>query len=202
MPLDQAADAAVEGAAFGAFPMMWIVVNALWIFNVTEVTGHFAVLRRAFSAVSENQRVQVVVIAFCFGALLEALAGFGTPVAICGVILVGLGFKPIKAAAVALVADTAPVARRDRDPDHHALPGHRSPGARPQSDGRSPDPVHRAPQPVRAGLHGGWPARVAGNMARRARCRRPILRRYSIALASDPALMSCARVTFVCWHAA
>jgi lactate permease len=110
MPFGQAADAAVEGAAFGAFPIMWIVVNALWIFNMTEVTGHFAVLRRAFSAVSDDQRVQVVVIAFCFGALLEALAGFGTPVAICGVMLVGLGFKPVKAAAVALVADTAPVA--------------------------------------------------------------------------------------------
>jgi lactate permease len=89
---------------------MWIVVNALWIFNMSDVTGYFAVLRRAFRSVSDDQRVQVVVIAFCFGALLEALAGFGTPVAICGIMLVGLGFSPIRAAAVALVADTAPVA--------------------------------------------------------------------------------------------
>jgi lactate permease len=110
MPFGQATDAAAEGAAFGFFPIMWIVINALWIFHVTEETGYFAILRRAFSAVSDDQRVQVVMIAFCFGALLEALAGFGTPVAICGVMLVGLGFKPIKAAAVALVADTAPVA--------------------------------------------------------------------------------------------
>jgi lactate permease len=110
MPLGQAGDAALEGAAFGLWPIMWIVVNALWIYNMTDATGHFAVLRRAFSAVSDDQRVQVIMIAFCFGALLEALAGFGTPVAICGVMLVGLGFKPIKAAAVALVADTAPVA--------------------------------------------------------------------------------------------
>src|SRR5207302_7468663 len=73
-------------------------------------TGHFAVLRRAFSEVSGDLRVQVVMVAFCFGALLEALAGFGTPVAICGVMLVGLGLAPIRAAAVALVADTAPVA--------------------------------------------------------------------------------------------
>jgi lactate permease len=86
------------------------VINALWIFNMTVETGDFAVLRRAFSSVSNDQRVQVVMIAFCFGALLEALAGFGTPVAICGVMLVGLGFRPIKAVAVALVADTAPVA--------------------------------------------------------------------------------------------
>jgi len=89
---------------------MWIVINALWIYNMTDATGHFAVLRRAFASVSDDARIQVVMIAFCFGALLEALAGFGTPVAICGVMLVGLGLRPIQAAAVALVADTAPVA--------------------------------------------------------------------------------------------
>jgi lactate permease len=110
MPVGQAADSGLEGAAFGFFPIMWIVINALWIFNMTEETGHFAVLKRAFEGVSHDKRVQVVMIAFCFGALLEALAGFGTPVAICGVMLVGLGFKPVKAAAVALIADTAPVA--------------------------------------------------------------------------------------------
>ncbi len=110
MPAGQALDSAAEGAAFGFFPIMWIVINALWIYNLTDVTGHFAVLRRAFSQVSEDIRVQVVMIAFCFGALLEALAGFGTPVAICGVMLVALGLKPIKAAGVALLADTAPVA--------------------------------------------------------------------------------------------
>ncbi len=110
MPIGLASDAALEGAAFGFFPIMWIVINALWIYHMTEETGHFAVLRRVFASVSEDQRVQVVMIAFCFGALLEALAGFGTPVAICGVMLVGLGLRPIKAAAVALVADTAPVA--------------------------------------------------------------------------------------------
>ena len=110
MPVGQAGDAALEGAVFGFWPIMWIVINALWIYNMTEETGHFAVLRRAFSSVSSDQRVQVVIVAFCFGALLEALAGFGTPVAICGVMLVGLGLSPVRAAAVALVADTAPVA--------------------------------------------------------------------------------------------
>jgi lactate permease len=110
MPIGQAGDAALEGAVFGFWPIMWIVINALWIFNMTDATGYFAVLRRTFSSVSADPRVQVVVIAFCFGALLEALAGFGTPVAICGVMLVGLGFSPLKAASLALVADTAPVA--------------------------------------------------------------------------------------------
>jgi lactate permease len=110
MPVGQVADSALEGAAFGLWPIMWIVINALWIFNMSDITGYFAVLRRAFSSVSDDHRVQVVVIAFCFGALLEALAGFGTPVAICGIMLVGLGLSPLRAASVALVADTAPVA--------------------------------------------------------------------------------------------
>src|SRR5215218_7818033 len=110
MPVDQTALSATEGAAFGLFPIMWIVVAAIWIYNMTVETGHFAVLRRSFGAISTDQRVQAVIIAFCFGALLEALAGFGTPVAITAVMLIALGFQPIKAAAVALVANTAPVA--------------------------------------------------------------------------------------------
>jgi lactate permease len=110
MPVGQALDAGLEGAAFGLFPIMWIVWNAIWIYNMTEETGHFAVLRRSFASISDDQRVQAVIIAFCFGALLEALAGFGTPVAITAVMLIGLGFTPLKAASVALVANTAPVA--------------------------------------------------------------------------------------------
>jgi lactate permease len=110
MPIGQTLDAGLEGAAFGIFPIMWIVWNAIWIFKMTESTGHFAVLRRAFERISDDQRVQAVIIAFCFGALLEALAGFGTPVAITSIMLIGLGFQPIKAASVALVANTAPVA--------------------------------------------------------------------------------------------
>src|SRR5215216_5195507 len=82
MPAGQAFDSALEGAAFGLFPIMFIVWNAIWIYNMTEVTGHFAVLRRSFGRISDDQRIQAVIIAFCFGALLEALAGFGTPVAI------------------------------------------------------------------------------------------------------------------------
>ena len=110
MPVGQALDSAVLGAVFGLFPIMWIVWNAIWIYNMTVATGHFAVLRRSFGRVSDDQRVQAVIIAFCFGALLEALAGFGTPVAITAVMLIALGFQPIKAASVALVANTAPVA--------------------------------------------------------------------------------------------
>src|SRR3954466_7457454 len=110
MPVGQVLDSGVEGIAFGLFPIMWIVVNAIWIYNMTRESGHFAVLRRSFGRVSDDQRIQAILIAFSFGALLEALAGFGTPVAICSVMLIALGFQPMKAAAVALVANTAPVA--------------------------------------------------------------------------------------------
>ncbi len=110
MPIGGAVLSATEGAAFGFFPIMWIVINAIWVYNMTVVTGHFDVLRRSFAKVSDDQRIQAVIVAFSFGALLEALAGFGTPVAITSVMLIALGFKPIKAAVVALVANTAPVA--------------------------------------------------------------------------------------------
>src|SRR6187200_802806 len=110
MPVGQALDAGLEGMAFGLFPIMWIVFNAIWIFNMTEESGHFAVLRRSIASISDDQRIQAVIIAFSFGALLEALAGFGTPVAITATMLVAFGFKPMKAATVALVANTAPVA--------------------------------------------------------------------------------------------
>ena len=110
MPVGQTLAAATLGAVFGLFPIMWIVVNAIWIYNMTVKTGHFAVLRRSFGAISTDQRIQAIIIAFCFGGLIEALAGFGTPVAITSVMLLALGFAPIKAAVVALVANTAPVA--------------------------------------------------------------------------------------------
>ncbi|GLV79878.1 hypothetical protein Shyhy02_78780 [Streptomyces hygroscopicus subsp. hygroscopicus] len=109
MPVGQALSGAAQGAVFGLFPITWIVVNALWVYRMTVCTGHFDVLRRSFGRLSDDPRVQALVIAFCFGALLEALAGFGAPVAICSVMLVALGFDPVRAAVVALVANTAPV---------------------------------------------------------------------------------------------
>jgi lactate permease len=110
MPVGQALDSAILGACFGLFPIMWIVWNALWIYNMTDATGHFDVLRRSFASISDDQRIQAVIIAFSFGALMEALAGFGTPVAIAAPMLMAIGFRPLQAAALALVANTAPVA--------------------------------------------------------------------------------------------
>ncbi len=110
MPVGQTLLAASEGAAFGFFPILWIVINAIWVYQMTVATGHFDVLRRSFSSVSDDQRIQAIIIAFSFGALIEALAGFGTPVAVTSVMLMALGFRPLKAAVLALVANTAPVA--------------------------------------------------------------------------------------------
>ncbi|MFE9612716.1 L-lactate permease [Streptomyces sp. NPDC006012] len=110
MPLEQTLSSAVQGAAFGLFPILWIVINALWVYRMTVRTRHFDILRRSFGRLSDDPRIQALVVAFCFGALLEALAGFGAPVAICSVMLVALGFDPVRAAVVSLVANTAPVA--------------------------------------------------------------------------------------------
>ena len=110
MPVGQAVDAGTFGAALGVLVVLWITFNAIWIYNLTVDSGHFSVLRRSFSTISDDQRIQAVVIAFAFGALLEALAGGGAPVAVCAVMLIALGFHPLKAAAVCLLANTAPVA--------------------------------------------------------------------------------------------
>ncbi|WP_328377260.1 L-lactate permease [Streptomyces sp. NBC_00440] len=110
MPLGQTLSSGAQGALFGLFPILWIVVNALWVYRMTVRTRHFDILRRSFGRFSDDPRIQALVIGFCFGALLEALAGFGAPVAICAVMLVALGFDPARAAVVALVANTAPVA--------------------------------------------------------------------------------------------
>ena len=110
VPVGQSLLMATEGAAFGLFPIIWIVLNAIWLYNLTVKTGHFAVLRRSFAGISDDERIQAIIVAFCFGALIEGLAGFGAPVAISAVMLLGLGVPPMKAAVLALVGNTAPVA--------------------------------------------------------------------------------------------
>jgi len=110
MPVGLALLSGSEGAVYGLVPIMWIVFTAIVLYQVTVVSGRFEDLRAAFHLVSDDPRVQAIIIAFCFGALLEALAGFGAPVAITGVMLIAVGFSPLRAAAVALLANTAPVA--------------------------------------------------------------------------------------------
>jgi len=110
MPVGLATLAATQGAAFGLFPIMWIVFTAIVLYQVTVRSGHFEDLRATFHLISDDPRIQAIIIAFCFGGLLEALAGFGAPVAITGVMLMAVGFSPLRAAAVVLLANTAPVA--------------------------------------------------------------------------------------------
>src|ERR671939_1818944 len=110
MPVGLAVNSALFGAAFGLFQIIWIVINAIFIYNIIVDTGLFDTIRNSLAGVSNDRRIQAVLIAFVFGALLEATAGFGTPVAITAAIMAGLGFEALYAAALALLANTAPVA--------------------------------------------------------------------------------------------
>ncbi|CDR05098.1 L-lactate permease [Streptomyces iranensis] len=110
MPFATAVSGVAEGAVFGLFPVMWIVANAIWVYRMTRDSGDFDRLREAFSRVSDDRRIQGLIIAFSFGALLEALAGFGAPVAICSVMLVALGLSAMRAVTVSMIANTVPVA--------------------------------------------------------------------------------------------
>ncbi|GAA1355696.1 L-lactate permease [Arthrobacter koreensis] len=111
MPAGLAVLSATQGAAFGLFPVVWIIVMAVWLYHVTVRSGRFEDLRRVFDRVGGGDlRVQAILVAFCFGGLLEALAGFGAPVAITVTMLLALGIAPVRAATAVLVANTAPVA--------------------------------------------------------------------------------------------
>jgi L-lactate permease len=110
MPLGMAAKSFVSGAAFGLVPIGWTVFSAMMVYNITVVTGQFNKIRRSVSSLSNDARIQAILIGFCFGAFLEGAAGAGSPVAICGAMLVGLGFPPVRAAVLCLIANTSPVA--------------------------------------------------------------------------------------------
>ncbi|HKA06367.1 MAG TPA: L-lactate permease [Gemmataceae bacterium] len=109
MPLEMAGQAFLLGAAFGLLPIGWTVLTAMLLYNVTVETGQFNVIRRSIGALSRDGRIQAVLIGFCFGAFLEGAAGAGSPVAICGAMLVGLGMPPFRAAVICLIANTSPV---------------------------------------------------------------------------------------------
>jgi lactate permease len=110
MPVGMAIGAFASGAAFGLLPVGWTIFNAMLLYNVTVETGHFNVVRRSVAGLSGDARIQAILIGFAFGAFLEGAAGGGTPVAICGAIMVGLGFDPFLAAVLCLIANTSPVA--------------------------------------------------------------------------------------------
>ncbi len=110
MPADAAAATTIYGAAFGIFPIGWIILNVIFLYQLTVQRGLFEVLRDSLARVAPDARIQLILIAFAFGAFIEGMAGFGTPVAITAAILIQLGFKPLHASGLALIANTAPVA--------------------------------------------------------------------------------------------
>ena len=110
MPFGISVGTATEGMAFGLWPISWIVLNAVFFHNLTVASGDFDVIKRSLTRLTTDRRLQVLLVAFSFGALLEGIAGFGAPVAITASILASLGFEPVTAAVLALLANTAPVA--------------------------------------------------------------------------------------------
>src|SRR5947209_3391730 len=100
----------VYGAAFGLLKIAWIVVAAVFLYDISVYAGQFEVMKESVASITRDRRLQVLLVAFCFGAFIEGAAGFGAPVAIAGAFMIGLGFKPFHAAALNLIANTAPVA--------------------------------------------------------------------------------------------
>ena len=110
MPVSLALASAANGAAYGLFPIGWIVLCAIFIYDITVETGQFEIIRATVANLASDDRIQALIIAFSFGAFIEGAAGFGTPVAISAAMLIGLGFKPLLASGIALIGNTAPVA--------------------------------------------------------------------------------------------
>ena len=110
MPAGMALRATAYGALIGFFPIGWIILNVIFLYRLTVENGSFDVIKQSIASVSPDRRLQLLLIAFCFGAFFEGAAGFGTPVAVTGAILMGLGFSPLAAAGLSLIANTAPVA--------------------------------------------------------------------------------------------
>jgi lactate permease len=110
MPAPTALAAAVYGAANGLLPIGWIILNVIFLYQLTERKGYFKVLQESITGITTDRRLQLLLVAFCFGAFFEGAGGFGTPVAVTGAMLIGLGFAPLAASGLSLIANTAPVA--------------------------------------------------------------------------------------------
>jgi len=110
MPVSLAISSTLNGVFVGIFPIVWIIVTAIWVYNMTVESGEFEIIKNSLASITEDRRLQAIFIAFAFGSFIEGTAGFGTPVAITAAMLVGLGFNPVYAAGICLIANTAPVA--------------------------------------------------------------------------------------------
>jgi lactate permease len=110
MPVKMASITAIYGACYGLFPIGWIILNVIFLYRMTLETGRFKVLQESMTGITQDTRLQLLLIAFSFGAFFEGASGFGTPVAVTAALLIGLGFKPLQASGLSLIANTAPVA--------------------------------------------------------------------------------------------
>src|SRR6476659_7678324 len=110
MPASMAFMSASQGAVYGILPIGWIIITSVFLYKLTVKTGQFDIIRHSILSITEDRRLQALLVAFSFGAFLEGAAGFGAPVAITAAMLVGLGFNPLYAAGICLIANTAPVA--------------------------------------------------------------------------------------------
>ena len=178
MPASLAGATAVYGAAYGLLPIGWIILNVIFLYQLTNERGLFAILRGSITTVTTDRRLQLLLVAFCFGAFFEGASGFGTPVAVTGAILIGLGFYT--ACRLGPVADRQHRARRirrARDPGHRAAHRHRSGSAEAQRHDRPAASLLLGDRPVLADLgfcRGTRDARgLAGDSRRRRHLRHP-----------------------------
>ncbi len=110
MPAGKALTVSLYGACYGLFPIGWIILNVILLYNLSSAKGYFTILQESLTGITQDRRLQLLLIAFCFGAFFEGAAGFGTPVAVTAAILIGLGFSPLSASGLSLIANTSPVA--------------------------------------------------------------------------------------------
>lgn len=144
------------GVAFGVLKIAWIVLAAVYLYDISVETGQFEIMKESVAGITADRRLQVLLVAFCFGAFIEGAAGFGAPVAIAGAFMIGLGFKPFHAAALNLIANTAPVAwGSHRHAGSHAGGRHGPAGVRSQRHDWPHSSVHRDHRSFLAGENHG-----------------------------------------------
>ena len=176
MPTPLALAAIGDGAIYGLFPIGWIVLNAIFVYSISVETGTFAIVRESVVSIAEDRRLQALLVAFSFGAFVEGAAGFGTPVAISAAMLIGLGFKPLPAAGLSLIGNTAPVAFGVGHADHRACWRDAFTAQRSECDGGQAIAAVRADHSVLVDLGNGWVARHERGVARVSGCGRHVWR--------------------------
>jgi lactate permease len=162
MPVQLAAMSFGYGVAFGILKIAWIVLAAVFLYDISVETGQFEIMKESIARITPDRRLQVLLVAFSFGAFIEGAAGFGAPVAIAGAFMIGLGFRPFQAAALNLIANTAPVAWGAHwYPHPHSGRGFGSAGIRSECDDRAHTSLRRDPRSLLAGKNNG---ELAGNL--------------------------------------